>query len=133
MAQINASELRMDPTSLYREETYTDRRIGTMRVLTPVTSAGAPDPSRKVLYVGETQLVTPAGLLPLVFEIEAASLAAAVDKFGEAANDAVENTRRELEQLRREASSSIIVPDRIPGGLTGPGGGMPGGGTIRLR
>lgn len=132
MAQISASELRMDPASLYREETYTDRRIGTMRVLTPVTSAGAPDLGRKVLYVGETQLVTPAGLLPLVFEIDAGSLAEAIDRFGEAANEAVENTRRELEQLRREAASSIIVPDRIPGGLTGPGG-MPGGGTIRLR
>ena len=42
---------------------------------------------------------------------------------------------REIEQLRREAASSIIVPDRMPGGLTPPGGpgGLPGGGQIRLR
>lgn len=135
-AQINPADLGMDAASLYREETFTDRRIGTIRVLTPVRADGLVDMSRKVLYVGETQLLTAGGLLPLVFEIEATSLADAVEKFGAGANDAVERTRRELEELRREAASSIIVPDRIPGGLTGPGGpggGMPGGGKIRLR
>jgi hypothetical protein len=130
----------MDPASLYREDTYTDRRIGTIRVLTPVTREGLHDPGRPVLYVGETQLLTAAGVLPLVFEIEATSLADAVEKFAAGAQDAVERTRRELEDLRREAASSIIVPDRMPGGLGGPGpgglggpGGLPGGGRIRLR
>jgi hypothetical protein len=130
----NSAELRMDPASLYREEVYTDRRIGTIRVLTPVTSAGAPDLGRPVLYVGETQLLTPGGLLPLSFEIEATSLAGAIEQFGAGANDAVERTRREIEQLRREAASSIIVPDRMPGGFDPSGGaGGPGGGQIRLR
>jgi hypothetical protein len=133
---LNAAELRMDPATLYREEVYTDRRIGTIRVLTPVTSGGAPDASRPVLYVGETQLLTPGGLLPLVFELEAISLAEAVEKFAAGARDALERTRRELEEMRREAASSIIVPDRMPGGLPGPGPGgpgLPGGGKIRLR
>jgi hypothetical protein len=128
---LNSTELRMDPTSLHREEVYTDRRIGTIRVLTPVTSAGAPDLGRPILYVGETQLLTPGGLLPLSFEIDATSLADALEKFGAGANDAVERTRREIEQLRREAASSIIVPDRMPGGFDPSGG--PGGGQIRLR
>jgi hypothetical protein len=135
MATLNPNELRMDPASLYREEVYTDRRIGTIRVLTPVTAMGAPDLGRPVLYVGETQLLTPGGLLPLSFEIEAKSLAEAIEKFGAGANDAVERTRREIEQLRREAASSIIVPDRMPGGFD-PSGGLghpPGGGQIRLR
>ncbi len=128
------SELRMDPTSLYREEIFTDRKIGTIRTLTPVAGSGGPDATRKVLYIGETQLLTAGGLLPLVFEIEAASLADAIDKFGAGAAAAVERTRHELEELRRQATSSIIVPDRIPGGLGGPGDpGGPGGGRIRLR
>src|SRR6187402_2335105 len=70
--QPSATELKMDPSSLYREEMFTDRKMGAIRVLTPVKSDGAPDGTRKVLYVGETQLLTQAGLLPLVFELDAA-------------------------------------------------------------
>ncbi|RPH75013.1 MAG: hypothetical protein EHM88_21850, partial [Candidatus Rokuibacteriota bacterium] len=79
MSTPNA-ELRMDPTSLYREEVFTDRKIGTIRVLTPVSKTGALDGTRAVLYSGETQLLTPGGLLPLVFEIDATSLADAIEK-----------------------------------------------------
>jgi hypothetical protein len=125
-------ELRMDGTSLYREDTYTDRKIGTIRVLTPVTPDGTTDLGRTLLYVGETQLLTTGGLLPLVFEIDATSLADAIGKFAAGAEAAIERTRREIEQLRREAASQIIVPDRMPGGLGGPGG-PPGGGLIRPR
>jgi hypothetical protein len=132
--ETGAPELRMDATTLYREDTYTDRRIGTIRVLTPVTRDGAPDLGRPVLYVGETQLLTTGGLLPLVFEIDATSLGDAVEKFSQGAEGAIERTRREIEQLRREAASQIIVPDRMPGGLGGPGlGPPPGGGLIRPR
>jgi|SRR5262245_7587870 len=136
--QPNLPELRMDPTSLYREEMVTDRKMGSIRVLTPIGSDGLLDSTRRVLYIGETQLLTAAGLLPLVFELDATSLTEAVDKFAAGAADAVERTRRELEELRREAASSIITPDRMPGLLGGPGGpgapgGLPGGGRIRLR
>jgi hypothetical protein len=125
-------ELKMDPTSLYREETFTDRRIGTIRILTPVKMDGAIDASRKVLYLGEAQLLTPAGVLPLAFDVDANSLADAVEKFAAAAKASVERTVRELQELRREAASSIIVPDRMPGGgLPGPGGSR-GGGLIQL-
>jgi hypothetical protein len=132
---LSAPELKMDPASLYREDVYTDRKIGTIRVMTPVTSMGGPDSSRPVIYVGETQLLTSGGLLPLAFQIEAASLSEAIEKFAAGAGEAVERTRREIERLHREASSSIITPDRIPGGfdpMGGPGG-MPPGGKIRLR
>jgi hypothetical protein len=137
MSTLNPADLKMDASSLYREDVYTDRKIGTIRVMTPVTSLGGPDSSRPVLYIGETQLLTSGGLLPLAFPIEAATLGEAVEKFALGANEAVDRTRREIERLHREASSSIITPDRIPGGfdpLGGPGGGLPpGGGKIRLR
>jgi len=84
----------MDPASLYREEVFTDRKIGTIRVLTPVTSTGAPDGTRAVLYSGETQLLTPGGVLPLVFELDAGSLAEAVERFAAGASEALERTRR---------------------------------------
>jgi hypothetical protein len=121
-----AAQLKMDPGSLYREEVVTDRRIGTIRVLTPIKADGLTDGSRRVLYVGEAQMLTPAGALPIGFEIDARSLTEAVDKFAAAAQQAVEHTVRELQELRREAASSIIVPDRPIPGLTGPprGGGL---------
>ena len=135
-SDLGGPELKMDAASLYREDTYTDRKIGTIRILTPVTPDGATDPGRKVLYVGETQLLTTGGLLPLVFEIEANSLREAIGSFADGAEAAIERTRREIEQLRREAASQIIVPDRMPGGLgggLGGPGGPPGGGLIRPR
>ena len=44
----------------------------------------------------------------------------------EASTEAV----RELQQMRREAASSIVVPQGGMGGM--PGGGMPGGGKIQI-
>ncbi len=120
----------MDASSLYREEIVTDRKVGTIRVLTPVQANGSPDLARKVLYVGEAQLLTTAGALPLSFEIDAQSLEDAVSRYAGAARLAFERALEELQELRRQAASSIIVPDRGLGGL-GPGG-SPGGGRIKL-
>ena len=128
-------EARMDPTSLYREDVITDRRVGTLRVMTPIKTDGSTDPGRQVVYVGEAQLLTQAGLLPLVFEIDATSLADAIEKFAAGATAAIERTRRELEELRREAASQIVVPPSLPPGFDPKGGpgGLPGGGKIHLR
>jgi hypothetical protein len=123
MAAENAPELKMDPANLYREDTFTDRKVGTLRVMTPVKSDGSADPGRKVIYIGETQLMTPVGALPLAFEIEADSLGKAATKFAEVAQVAVERAVKELQEMRRQASSSIVIPDGIPPGLGGPGGG----------
>ena len=118
----------MDAADLYREEIYTDRKVGTIRVLTPVTAEGTPDTQRPVQYMGQAQLLTAMGALPLTFDIEANSLPEAISRFADGANDAVEHTMKELQEMRREAASSIIVPE---GG--GSGGGAAGGGKIQLR
>jgi hypothetical protein len=134
MASDELSELKMDSAVLYREDVYTDRRMGTIRVLTPVTVDGSMDLGRPILYVGETQILTSVGALPVVFEIEAKNLGEAAEKFAEAAKVGVERTMRQLQEMRREAASSIVVPDRMPpglGGLGGPGGPR-GGGKIQL-
>lgn len=123
-------ELKMDPAALYLEEVFTDRRIGTIRRMTPVTRDGGPDATRPVQYVGEAQLMTPMGALPIAFEIEAKSLGEAADKFADGARAATERAVRELQQMRREAASSIVVPQGGMGGM--PGVGMPGGGKIQI-
>ena len=132
MAQKGEADARMDPASLYREDIITDRKVGTIRMMTPLTSDGATDSARPVLYMGEAQIMTGAGPLPINFEIEATTLADAVDKFGDTAKEAIERTVRELQELRRQQASSIVVPQGGMGGL-GPGGlGGGGGGKIQL-
>ena len=108
-------ELPMDPASLYREEMFTDRKAGIIRVMTPVKADGSFDTSRKILYVGEAQILTRAGVLPLAFEIAAATLAEAVAKFGDQAKAAVQQALDDLQELRRQAASSLVVADRMPG------------------
>lgn len=120
----------MDPATLYREEIFSDRKVGTIRRLVPIKPDATPDAGRAVVYVGQTQVLTTMGALPLSFEIEAQSLEEAVNNFGKAAKVAFERTMRELEEYRRQAASSIVIPERGTGGF-GPGG-MPGGGNIQF-
>src|SRR5213078_2482880 len=103
------NEIKVDPASLYLEEVFTDRRVGTIRRMTPVKKDGVRDEARPVLYIGETQVLTPAGALPIGFEIGAGSLEEAAEKFGGLAREAIERTVKELQDLRRQAASSIVV------------------------
>jgi hypothetical protein len=80
--------------------------------------------------------MTPAGALPLNFELEADNLEQAMERFPQAARDSLEQTMQELRELQRESASRIMTPDQMGGGFGGQGGpgagGMPGGG-IQLR
>ncbi len=120
--------LTMDAAGVYREDVYTDRKVGTIRALTPVRSDGSPDAGRKPVYVGEAQILTPMGAIPVTFEIDAATLDAAVTAYPAAAKQAVERTVKEIQEMRRQAASSIVIPQG--GGL--PPRGLGGGGKIQL-
>ncbi len=120
-------EPKMDPASLYREELFTDRKVGMIRVLTPVKTDGSPDASRPAVYVGEAQIYTNMGALPLSFELDAGSLQEAVQAYADAAKQALEQAVKEIQELRRQAASSIVIPQ---GGASGLGGGGAGGGLI---
>ena len=115
--------ISMDPNNLYKEEMYTDRKMGTIRIMTPVTSDGSIDAVREIVYIGQAQLMTPMGALPMAFEIEATSLADAVAKYPAEAKKAVDNTMEELKELRRQQASSIVIPEGGAGGMPGTGGG----------
>jgi hypothetical protein len=122
---------KMDAASLYREEIVTDRKVGTIRMLTPIKKDGAADSSRPVVYIGEAQLMTNVGTLPINFELEAQTLDEAVGKFADAAKEAVDRTMKDLQEMRRQAASQIVVPQGGMGGLGGPGG-VPPGGKIQI-
>ena len=124
--QQQLPEIKLDPTQLYREDVFTDRKAGTLRRLTPVKSDGSDDASRPVLFSGQTQLLTPMGVLPLAFELDATTIEDACAKFPDAVKVAIEQAIEEAREMRREQASRIVVPEA--GGMGGPAG----GGRIKL-
>lgn len=120
MSTPDNRQAQMDAGQVYREETFTDRRVGTIKRLTPVTADGADDAARPVVYVGQAQIMTPMGAVPISFEIDATSLDAAIAKFGPAAEMAVQQTMQELQEMRRESASSLVIPDAGGAALVNP-------------
>ena len=118
----------IDANSLYREEIYTDRAVGLLRVMHPVSKEGTPDPSRPTIFTGEAQLMTNVGPLPISFDVPGATLAEAVGNYADAAKEGVAHAMHEIAEMRRQASSSLVIPQ---GGALPPGGPY-GGGKIQL-
>jgi hypothetical protein len=57
-------DIKLDVTQLVREETYTDRKVGTIRILVPVTVDGDEDTSRSRVYSAHTQIMSGMGPVP---------------------------------------------------------------------
>ena len=133
MADERNQDPQMDVAALYQEEMFTDRKVGAIRRLTPVTGEGTVDPSRPVLFIGQAEIMTNMGPVPINFEIAGENLGEAVAGFAEAAAVAVERTVQQIQEMRRQAASQLVVPS---GGMPnlGPGapGGRPGGGKIQF-
>lgn len=123
------AEMTADVENLYREESFTDLKIAQIRRLTPVKIDGTQDESRPVIFIGETQLMSARGPLPIQTPIDAADLKEAFEKFPVAINAAVERMIEEAKEMQRQEASRIVVPGQ------GPGGGLagPAGGKITLR
>ena len=125
-SQSLAGELQVDVKNLYREDVFTDLAVATIRRLTPVKADGTDDPSRPILFVAATQLMSQAGPLPVSTEIDAKDLTEAVAKFPEAIREAIERMVEEAREMQRRESSRLVVP--------GPGALPPSGkGPISLR
>jgi hypothetical protein len=132
MADEPNQDPQMDAAGLYREEMFTDRKVGAIRRLTPVTPQGETDSARPVLFIGQAEIMTKMGPVPLSFEIEGKTLDQAVVGFAAAASVAIERTVQQIQEMRRQAASQLVVPQ---GGIPnlGPGGpGGRGGGKIQI-
>ena len=113
MAEQNGKEIQMDAANLYREESYTDLKAGSLRKLVPVKADGTDDPARAPIYTVATQVMTPGGVLPLSGEVEGAkSLAEAVAGFPATIKQAIADLREEMAAMQRERASQIVVPGR---------------------
>jgi len=120
--QSLVDELQVDVARLYREDTFTDLQVATLRRLTPVTMDGKDDPSRPVMFVASTQLMSQAGPLPVSAQIEAKDLRDAIEKFPAAIQAAVEQMVEEAREMQRRESSRLVVPGlgSMPPGGKGP-------------
>ncbi len=125
------AEVKVDKSNLYREESFTDLKVATIRRLSPIREDGSPDTGRPVLFTGETTLMSDRGPLPIQCSIEAKDLNEAMDKFPQAVQVAVERLVEQARELQRQQMSRIVVPGQGGGGLPG-GGGMPGPGGGKL-
>ena len=113
MAESEVQDIQMDAANLYREESYTDLKAGTMRKLVPVKADGSDDSAREPIFTAATQVMTPGGVLPLNGEVAGAkTLAEAVAGFAPAIKQAIADLREEMAAMQRERASQIVVPGR---------------------
>ena len=120
----SAAEITVDLASLHREEVFTDLQAASIRRLTPVKSDGSQDAGRDVIYIGETNLMTQMGPLPVQFPIEAKDLDDAFGQFAEGVKGAIERLNERAKEMAREESSRIVVPGaQGSGGPARPGAG----------
>ena len=130
MAEDRNAEPQMDADSMYLDEMFTDRRVGAIRRLTPVKRDGSPDTSRPILFLGQAEIMTNMGPVPINFEIEGETLDQAAAGFSVAAAAAIERTVQQIQEMRRQAASQLVVPQ---GGMPNLAGGPPGrGGKIQI-
>jgi len=129
MADEQNLDPQMDADALYQEDTFTDRKVGTLRRLTPVNRDGSVDSARPVLFLGQAEIMTNMGPVPITFEIPGATLSAAVEGFAAAAAVGIERTVQQIQDMRRQAASQLVVPQ---GGMPNLGPAAGRGGKIQF-
>ena len=91
--QPNNLEFTIDRSNLYREESFTDLKAGTVKRLTPVRPDGSQDNTRKTVFVGHASILTPNGPLPIQNVIAAKELQQAIKKI----NNRIHSTMKTME------------------------------------
>lgn len=107
------TDIKISADSLYREESFTDLKLATIRRLTPVKIDGTVDESREAIFTGMTQLMSPNGPVPVQCIIEGAkNLSEAASKLPDAMEKTVQAMIAEAREMQRQESSKLIVPGR---------------------
>jgi hypothetical protein len=116
--QNQPTELKIDRSNLFKEETYTDLKVGIVKCMTPVKADGTVDKTRKSVFVGQTSLMTPNGPLPIQGIIQAKELQQAIKKFPETMQASMERLAEEARKYQEQENANIEKPDSriiVPG------------------
>lgn len=103
-------KVAIDEDSLYREDVFTDLKVGVIKRMTPVKLDGTNDKLRQVKFLGQTQLISAAGPLPVSCEINAKNLKEAIKMFPDAINQAITEMIEQVKEMQRKEASRIVVP-----------------------
>tara|TARA_B000000565_G_C23443698_1_gene245184 strand:+ start:36 stop:404 length:369 start_codon:yes stop_codon:yes gene_type:complete len=114
--QNQIEDIKFNGKNLYKEESFTDLEVGTIRKLTPIHPDGTEDNERKASFTATTNIMTPSGALPLNGEIEADSLEEAIAGFSEAVNKALQKLQDDMMKMQQEQANKIVTPDELRGG-----------------
>ena len=113
--EFDSVDFTVKTENLYREEEYSDMNMATIKRLIPVKPDGKEDKTRDVLFLGYTQMMTPAGAFPIQCPLEARNLKEAIAEYPKAMRESLDLVFEELRKQEAEASR-IIVPDVQSGG-----------------
>jgi len=122
-AEETGKKAKFNQQNLHREEVFSDLTIGSIRRLSPVKANGEPDKTRPILFVGQSQIYTQQGPMPIQFPIDAINLQQAMEKFPTAMEEFVAHLVEQAKEFQRQEESRLIVP----------GGSAPGGSGIILK
>lgn len=103
-------KVRFNHQNLHREEVFSDLSIGSIRQLVPVKPNGELDKTRPILYVGQSQIYTQQGPMPVQFPIDAKNLQLAMEKFPTAMEEFVAHLVEQAKEMQRQEQSRLIVP-----------------------
>ena len=87
----------VDRANLYREESYTDLKVASIRKLIPINVDGSEANDRIPVYIGHAELISPQGPIPIQAPLKAASL-----------DDAITELPAAMEKMAMEVRDSYI-------------------------
>ena len=121
----------MDAAGLYREEMFTDRKVGAIRRLTPVTGDGAPDTTRPVVVHRPGGDHDQHGARAAELRDRGQDAGQAVAGFRRCSNVAIERTVQQIQELRRSRLRSWSCP-RVACRISAPAVPPGRGGKIQI-
>ena len=99
--ELNTLDLSVKQDNLYLEESFSDLDMGSIRRLTPVKPNGLKDKSRKQIFVGHLNVMTPQGPIPIQAPIDARNLKEAMEMYPGAIKIALKKMKEQVEKLRQ--------------------------------
>jgi hypothetical protein len=105
----------VDKANLYRDEAITDLKSASIRKLTPINLDGTVDESRRPMFFGHAELISPQGPVPVQAELTGTdTLEAAIEALPAAMEKAAEEVRAnynkmmEEQQTQQQQQSKVI-------------------------